>query len=156
MPSFEDRLPAADRWAAALYASLLRLPPPSGEVPPNLASFPVTGRMSDADLLEVVRATDKSPANLSRIAAIRSAQPDVTAVVNAQVFDRVRAQLDSAYMLARRGDSSASTSAFDAYMTFEQVERGVRAKNPTLAAELEQSGWTTYDTSSTPGSNAPR
>jgi high-affinity iron transporter len=138
MPSFENRLPAQDRWAAALYASLLRLPPPSGEVPPTLASFAVTGRMSDADLLKAVRAIDKSPANLSRIAAIRSAQPDASAVVTAQVFDRVRSQLDSAYMLARSGDPSASTAAFDAYMTFEQVERGVRAKNPTLAAELER------------------
>ena len=138
MPSFEHRLPAQDRWAAALYASLLRLPPPSGDVPPSLASFQVTGRMSDADLLEALRATDRSPANLSRVASIRSAEPDVTAVVTARVFDRVRSQLDSAYMLARRGDSSASTAAFDAYMTFEQVERGVRAKNPTLAAELER------------------
>jgi high-affinity iron transporter len=131
-------LPAQDRWAAALYASLLRLPAPSGDVPPPLASFPVTGRLSDADLLEAVRATDKSPANLSRIAAIRSAQPDVGSAVTAQVFDRVRSRLDSAYMLASRGDSSARTAAFDAYMTFEQVERGVRAKNPTLAAELER------------------
>jgi high-affinity iron transporter len=138
MPSFENRLPAQDRWAAALYASLLRLPAPSGDVPPPLASFPVTGRLSDADLLEAVRATDKSPANLSRIAAIRSAQPDVGSAVTAQVFDRVRSRLDSAYMLASRGDSSARTAAFDAYMTFEQVERGVRAKNPTLAAELER------------------
>ena len=138
MPSFENRLPAQDRWAAALYASLLRLPPPSGEVPQTLALFAVTGRMSDADLLQPLRAIDKSPANLSRIAAIRSAQPDASAVVTAQVFDRVRSQLDSAYMLARRGDPSASTAAFDAYMTFEQVERGVRAKNPTLAAELER------------------
>jgi high-affinity iron transporter len=94
--------------------------------------------MSDADLLAALRATDKSPANLSRIAAIRGAQPDVTSVATAQVFDRVRSQLDSAYMLARRGDSSARMAAFDAYMTFEQVERGVRAKNPTLAAELER------------------
>ena len=138
MPSFENRLPAQDRWAAALYASLLRLPPPSGEVPQTLASFAVTGRMSDADLLQAVRAIDKSPANLSRIAAIRSAQPDASAVVTAQIFDRVRSQLDSAYMLARRGDPSASTAAFDAYMTFEQIERGVRAKDPTLAAELER------------------
>jgi high-affinity iron transporter len=138
MPSFEDRLPAQDRWAAALYASMLRLPPPSGEVPPALASFPVTGRMSDADLLAALGSTEKSPANLSRIAAIRSSKPDVTSVVTAQVFDRVRSELDSAYMLARRGDSSASTAAFDAYMTFEQVERGVRAKNPALAAELER------------------
>src|SRR6266705_3482816 len=28
MPAFEGRLPAEDRWAAALYASVLRLPPP--------------------------------------------------------------------------------------------------------------------------------
>ncbi len=138
MPAFEHRLPAHDRWAVAVYASLLRLPPPSGDVPPSLASFPATGRMSDADLLEAIGATDASPANLSRVAAIRSSQPDVTAVATAQVFDRVRSQLDSTYMLARRGDSSAGTAAFDAYMTFEQVERGVRAKNPTLAAELER------------------
>jgi high-affinity iron transporter len=40
MPSFEDRLPAQDRWAAALYASMLRLPQPSGEVPPAWLRFP--------------------------------------------------------------------------------------------------------------------
>jgi high-affinity iron transporter len=138
MPSFENRLPAQDRWATALYATMLRLPQPSGEVPPELASFTVTGRMSDADLLAALRATDRSPANLSRVAAIRGAQPDAISIATAGVFDRVRSQLDSAYALARRGDSSASTAAFDAYMTFEQVERGVRAKNPTLAAELER------------------
>ena len=49
----------------------------------------------------------------------------------------MRAQLDSAFALARTGDPAASGRAFDAYMTFEQVERGVRAKNPGLAAELE-------------------
>ena len=49
----------------------------------------------------------------------------------------MRAQLDSAFALARTGDPAASARAFDAYMTFEQVERGVRAKNPGLAAELE-------------------
>ena len=56
---------------------------------------------------------------------------------NAQIFSQVRSQIDSTYALARQGDSSASTRAFDAYMTFEQVERAVRAKNPSLAAELE-------------------
>ncbi|MDQ3207132.1 MAG: FTR1 family iron permease, partial [Gemmatimonadota bacterium] len=71
------------------------------------------------------------------VAAIRSAQPDATVNATAQVFDQVRRQLDSTYVLARKGDSSANTSAFDAYMTFERVERGLRAKNPQLAAELE-------------------
>jgi high-affinity iron transporter len=137
MPSFELRLPAQDRWAAALYASLLRLPSPSGDIPPALDSFPVSGRMSDTELLGALKARDTSAVALARVAAIRSAQPDATANVTAHVFGQVRSQLESTYVLARKGDSSANTSAMDAYMTFEQVERGVRAKNPRLAAELE-------------------
>jgi len=137
MPSFELQLPAQDRWAAALYATLLRLPSPSGQVPPALQSFPVSGRMSDAELLGTLPTRDSSAVALARVAAIRSAQPDATVNATAQVFDQVRRQLDSTYVLARKGDSSANTSAFDAYMTFERVERGLRAKNPQLAAELE-------------------
>ena len=137
MPSFELRLPAQDRWAAALHASLLRLPKPSGDTPPALDSFPVTGRMSDTELLGALGARDTSPAALAQVAAIRSTQPDATANASAQVFAQVRSQLESTYVLARKGDSSANTRAFDAYMTFEQVERGVRAKNPRLAAVLE-------------------
>ncbi len=137
MPAFERQLSPHDRWAAALHATLLRLPRPSGEVPPELLPFSTTGRMSDAELLAALEESGRRPATLTQVAAIRSVQPDVTASAAAQVFDRVRSQLDSAYALARKGDSSASTSAFDAYMTFEQVERGVRAKNPSLAAELE-------------------
>jgi high-affinity iron transporter len=137
MPSFELRLPAQDRWAAALYATLLRLPRPSGDVPPDLHAFATTGRMSDAELLGALGAGAPTAPRLAQVAAIRSAQPDATASAAAQVFDQVRRQLDSTYILARQGDSSANTSAFDAYMTFEQVERGVRAKNPALATELE-------------------
>jgi len=137
MPSFEQRLPPADRWAAALYATLLRLPAPSGDVPPALSSFATTGRMSDADLLAALEAGDNATATPAHVAAIRRAQPDATASATAQVFEQVRAQLESTYALARKGDSSANTRAFDAYMTFEQVERGVRAKNPALAADLE-------------------
>jgi high-affinity iron transporter len=137
MPPYELQLSAQDRWAAALYATVLRLPSPSGDVPPALQSFPVTGRMSDAELLAALPTRDTSAVALARVAAIRSAQPDVTANATAAVFEQVRNHLESTYVLARKGDSSASTRAFDAYMTFEQVERGVRAKNPRLAAELE-------------------
>jgi high-affinity iron transporter len=135
MPSFELRLPAEDRWAAALYASLLRLPPPSGDVPASLRSFEATGRLSDIALMKAL--PDTGAAALARVAAIRSAQPDATASATARIFDQVRSQLDSTYALARRGDSSAGTSAFDAYMTFEQVERGVRSNNAALATQLE-------------------
>lgn len=137
MPAFEARLPAEDRWAVALYATLLRLPPRSGDVPPALQAFATTGRMSDAEVLAALGEPDTSRVALARIAAIRSFQPDASASANAQVFSQVRAQIESTYALARQGDTSASTRAFDAYMTFEQVERSVRAKNPGLAAELE-------------------
>jgi len=49
----------------------------------------------------------------------------------AVVFANVRRQLDSAVRL--RSDKVA----FDAYLTFEQVEIDIRAKNPALANELE-------------------
>ena len=137
MPSFELRMPAQDRWAAALYATLLRLPAPSGDIPAALRSFSVTGRMSDLELLHALQARDTSPAALAHVAVIRSAQPDATANATAHVFGQIRQQLESTYVLARQGDSSANTSAFDAYMTFEQVERGVRTKDPQLAAQLE-------------------
>ena len=139
MPGFELRLPLQDRWAVALYASLLRLPPPSGDIPPDLRAFATTGRMSDAELLKALRAEDASSAALARVAAVRSFQPDASASATGHVFAEVRAQLESTYALARTGDSSAGTKALDAYMTFEQVERGVRAKNPGLATELEAS-----------------
>ena len=50
---------------------------------------------------------------------------------SAAVFAAVRHQIDSA--LAKRSDKIA----VDAYMTFEQVETSIRAKNPGLASELE-------------------
>ena len=138
MPAFEGRLPAEDRWAVALYASILRVPAPRGEVPPSLRAFATTGTMSDQQVLAAL--DEKEPASavaLGHLAAVRTFQADQTGAATAQVFDHVRRQLDTAFTLARTGDSSASARAFDAYMTFEQVERGVRVKNPGLAADLE-------------------
>src|SRR3954462_8352608 len=137
MPAFEARLAPEDRWAVALYASLLRLPRPAGALPASLQQFTTTGKMSDQQVLQALDNHGRVPGDLAQLAAVRSFQPDQAAGVNAQIFSKVRAQIDSAYGLARRGDTSASSRAFDAYMTFEQVERGVRAKNPGLAAELE-------------------
>jgi high-affinity iron transporter len=139
MPAFESRLSPADRWAAAVYATLLRLPQAVGQVPPALQSFATSGRMSDSEILSALGESDSSSAGMARVAAVRSFQADASASADAQVFSQVRAQIESTFALARRGDTSASTRAFDAYMTFEQVERSVRAKNPGLAADLEAS-----------------
>jgi high-affinity iron transporter len=138
MPAFEARLPAEDRWAVALYSSILRVPAPRGDVPPSLRAFATTGKMSDEAVLAALGVSkDSGPDALGRLAAVRTFQADHTGAQNEQVFAQVRAQLDSAFALARTGDPAASGRAFDAYMTFEQVERGVQAKNPGLAAELE-------------------
>jgi high-affinity iron transporter len=136
MPAFEGRLPPRDRWAAALYASTLRLPPVSGEAPSELRSFAATGKMSDAELLDSLGASgDGSGGGLARLASIRSHQDESSAA--GEVLARVRAEVDSAHAMARAGDPGAGTMALNAYMTFEQVEREVRGKDPGLAAELE-------------------
>ena len=137
MPAFESRLSPEYRWAVALYASTLRLPPAGGVVPLELQSFSKTARMSDREVLAQLGEAASSAGALSQVAAVRAFAPDASAGATAEVFTRVRHQLDSTYALARGGDTSASSRAFDAYMTFEQVERPVRARNPGLAAELE-------------------
>ena len=137
MPAFEGRLPAEDRWAVALFASILRVPAPRGDVPPALRTFATTGKMTDDEVLDALGVESRTrPDALGRLAAVRTFQAD-HGDASAEVFATVRRQLDSAFVLARTGSPAASGRAFDAYMTFEQVERGVRAKNPGLAAELE-------------------
>jgi high-affinity iron transporter len=138
MPAFETRLSADDRWAAAAYATLLRLPAPRGEVPASLQRFDATARLSDSAIGAELGAEGRPDTSLARVAAVRSVQHEADAAATARVFAGVRSQLDSADRLARAGRSSeASTAAFNAYMTFEQVERSVRAKNPDLATSLE-------------------
>jgi high-affinity iron transporter len=141
MPAFESRLSSEDRWAAAAYATLLRLPAPSGDVPPALRSFPTTARMSDSALAVALAPDEPVGSSLarSRVAAVRNYQPgEATGNGTDQVFARVRAEVDSALRLAEAGKhDEASTVAFDAYMTFEQVEAEVRAKDNALAGELE-------------------
>ncbi|HEX5385556.1 MAG TPA: FTR1 family protein, partial [Gemmatimonadales bacterium] len=148
MPAFETRLSAQDRWAAAAYATLLRLPPPHGAVPPALRAFATTAKMSDAELSialgdvgvgAAAQGAALDSAALAHVAAARAAQAPRDEAA-AQVFATVRTQLDSAYALAHGGDgAAASTAALDAYMTFEQVEQGVRTKNAALAGALEES-----------------
>ena len=141
MPAYEGRLSDEDRWAAAVYATVLRLPVPRGEVPAALRGFPTTARMTDAEVL-VALAPETGTANdsASRLAAVRAYQePGIGTHADVAVFGLVRHQLDSAMVLAQAGQfDAASATAFDAYMTFEQVERAVRARNPGLAGRISR------------------
>ena len=147
MPAYEHQLSLEDRWAVAAYATLLRLPAPAGEgaVPAALRVFPASAKLSDQAVLAALSARADAE-GLARLAAVRSVQAPATAAAAgesgaaaaAAVFDRVRQQVDDAVKLARAGQGEeASAAAFDAYMTFEQVEPQVRAKQPALAGELE-------------------
>jgi len=136
MPAFETRLSAADRWAAAAYATLLRYPAPSGDVPAGLRAFTTTARMSDREVASALGAPLEHAA--PSIAAVRSFHGQEPGIEAEAVFADVDRQLDSVLTLAASGQSAAASSeAFEAYLTFEQVESGVRAIDPALASQLE-------------------
>ena len=136
MPAFESTLSSEDRWAAAAYTTLLRLPRARGDVPPGLRSFATTAAMSDSAVLGALG--DSTGRNgPAQLAAVRSYDGPTAAAVG-PVFTNVDSQLDSAAALAHVGQYEAASSvAFDAYMTFEQVEPSVRALDPGLANRLE-------------------
>jgi high-affinity iron transporter len=140
MPSYEATLSAGDRWAVASYASLLRLPAAQGDVPASLTAFGTTARLSDSALGSALVESAGGASVLARVAAVRSYQPAKQGAAAAATFTQVRKQIDETLALAsaQRPDD-ASARAFDAYMTFEGVERDVRAKNPALAGTLEGS-----------------
>ncbi len=138
MPGFETMLTTDDRWAVALYASTLRLPAPAGSVAPALAAVATTASMSDDDLQ-----TAMGPgATLAGGAAVRTTElgQDARRAGLGTAFAEVRARIDSAVARARAGETEdARRVAFDAYLSFERVEREVRIKDQALAAELEAS-----------------
>ena len=136
MPAYETRLSAEDRWAAAAYATLLRYPAPAGEVPAGLRAFGSTARMTDTEIAAVLGLPiDQAGANL---AAVRSFHLQDNSEESGAVFAQVNRQLDSVLMLAAAGQpGAASGEAFEAYLTFEQVESGIRGKDPALAGGLE-------------------
>jgi high-affinity iron transporter len=133
MAPFEALMSAGDRWAVARYASTLRLPPAAGPVPDSLRAFPATAGMSDREIL-VALGPGATPAQLAAVRAITA-----PADVSAAVFTAVRARLDSAYELAMAGrGEEARASAMDAYVTFAQVERSLRVKDPALTLQIEE------------------
>jgi high-affinity iron transporter len=132
MPAYETVLTSGDRWAVALYASTLRLPPPRGRASDSF-SFSVTARLSDAELAESL-----GGAGLELVAAAR-----VRGAIDGRdytpIFATVRGHVDTSFSLARAGRrDQARSRALDAYMAFERVERELRVKEPALVGEIEQ------------------
>jgi len=112
-----------------------------GPPPPNLTDHAVVGDMSLLDIYRRIAVGtpgtampefgEDQPAVDRWAVASYIAALQYGGSATAAIFAAVRHQIDSA--LARRSDQIA----VDAYMTFEQVETSIRAKNPGLASELE-------------------
>ncbi len=139
MPSFESTLTPRERWAVSVYASVLRLPPPAGDVPLALGAFSTSARMSDAEVLAAL-GIEAAPSHtdLARLAAVRSIQHDASPDATTVALETARARIDSAMALAQGGQiGSAQTAALDAYMAFEEIERALRPRDPGLVGELE-------------------
>src|SRR2546425_2806975 len=115
--------------------------------PPALADLAALGRFTDQELAHLIvrggrgtpmpgfaRALDWGQV-AGRVAFLGVVQPaerqQHVASPAAATFSTVRRQLDSAVAL------ESDKIAFDAYLTFEQVETDVRARNAALASELE-------------------
>jgi high-affinity iron transporter len=150
MAAYETTLSAADRWAVALYASTLRLPPARGRPPASFAAFPTTARLSDAQLADSL-----GSASQELVAAARTAGGEVRDY--GRIFAAVRGHLDSSGTLAEAGRAEPARShAVDAYMAFEAVERELRVKDPALVAELEQAFARVREASAAPGADLSR
>jgi len=116
--------------------------------PPALRDLAVQGRFTDRELEGLILrgrpgtampgfARTLDPGDPAKIVAFLRVLPTAErqkyeASPAAATFSVVRRQLDSA--VAVKSDKIA----FDAYLSFEQVETEVRVKNPALAGELEQ------------------
>ena len=115
--------------------------------PPELRDLAVQGRFTDTELEQLILsgrpgtpmppfAREVDSTGAAKIVAFVRVLPTAErqryqASPAAATFSVVRRQLDSA--VALRSDKVA----FDAYLTFEQVETEVRAKHAALAGELE-------------------
>jgi len=115
--------------------------------PPGLSDLAVQGRFTDQELEQLIlqgRAGTPMPGfapalsqdQVAKLVTFLRVLPTAErqryqASPAAATFATVRRQLDSA--VALRSDRIA----FDAYLTFEQVETDVRARNAALASELE-------------------
>ena len=121
-----------DRWAVALYASTLRLPPPSGEAPrgaPGLRHAPARCPTPSCST-RWPRRTMAPGAGSRRLAAVRSFQ-SASLRLPARSSAVVRAQVDSVYALARTGDPGAShPRARRLHDLRAGRARAARAKNP--------------------------
>lgn len=159
MPAFASELEPQDRWAVALYAYGLRYSEAERERGARLlrdrcpaclvkvSGFAETAAVSDDSLAvllagELERSPDDSLVReavaFARLAGALEELGADRRLLAARVLGETRRQVDEAIHAVETGDrAGALRRLVDAYLVFERVEAGLRARRPRAAAEAE-------------------
>ncbi len=160
MPGFAERLGVGDRWALALYSSTLRHPRELvdegaallGERCPTCAllasDFHATAMLSDDALAAAVASRASGPLDERTLRAVTAFVREAGAAERlgndrtleaARVVAEVRRGVAQAAALAAAGERrGAGDEALGAYLVFERIERGLRARDAAAATRVER------------------
>ncbi|UCF40030.1 MAG: FTR1 family protein [Gemmatimonadota bacterium] len=160
MPGFTEQLDADERWAVALYAATLRYPPDvraagAGELERRcvdcaafVSDFHQTALMSDDSLATLLAARtgggldDAELAPMVAYARAAGAAEQLGGdrrLAAVRTAARTRAVLEEAVLAANASDyPGAARRALDAYLVFEGIESGVKARDAAAARRVEQ------------------
>ena len=161
MPAFGDSLTLYDRWSVALFASTLRYTAEDrdggalhmAESCPEcgflFSDFETTAMIGDDSIATLVQAWAAEPVDptvlkglvaYGRAAGAADELGSDRRLTALRVVRETKAEVDRAVALARAGDGmAAAQKALDAYLLFERIESGVRAKDAAAARRVEQS-----------------
>ena len=161
MPPFGDSLNLYDRWSVAFYAATLRystedrdagalrMAATCAECRYLFSDFEATAMIGDDSLAALVEAWTSVPldstALMGMVAYGRAAGAgdelgSDRRLMALRVVRETKVEVDSAVALARAGDGTAAAQmALDAYLMFERIESGVRAKDAGAARRVEES-----------------
>jgi high-affinity iron transporter len=159
MPGFADRLSLEERWAVALYSSTLRHPQPLTDAGATLVTacqacallasdFHTTALMSDDSLAAAMAARSPGALSESELRAATAFAREAAAAERlgndrglevARVIGEARRGVAEAAALAEAGERRDATErALEAYLVFERIESGLRARDPATATRVER------------------
>ncbi len=161
MPAFVDSLSLYERWSIALFASTLRHSARARDAgAAHMARVCDECRFYLSDFETIAMIDDDSLGVLVRGWTTRAVEEDALIELVAygraagavdelgsdrqlmamRIVNETKAGVDAAVGLARDGDGTAAAqAALDAYLLFERIESGVRAKDAAVARRVEQS-----------------
>jgi high-affinity iron transporter len=148
MPAFDDAYDDAARWDLAFY--VLSLAHPAGDAGRGLAlaraarldtSYRALAAQTNGELADQLGQKGLAEADSAEVIAALRGGPFEAERADSSTFAQVRRDLHGALELSRRGDrEGARRAVISAYLEhFEPGEPALRARDPGLTTEIEQS-----------------